>query len=491
MKNKSFKYIVLLAGISFMVSCTDKLELTPTNSITVTNFWKTEDDAKAALNGMYARFRGEAASNLYLWGGARSAELKAGVQATQGFENYYNNTLSKVFAGPDWAGLYSVVQDANLILKYVPTIQFSNESTKKTILAQAYTMRAYAYFIMARTWGGVPIVKTPTENPVQSDYIIPRNKVEEVFAFIKEDLTNAVANYADFNAIGNKANWSKTATLALQADVYLWTGKMLGGGTADFTQALNSLNAIPAGSGSLLINFDDVFRYANKGNSEVLFASRFLNIESPSENWNGAMYPGSNDIKIADMDPASKAALTPIGNAITGLLRWQPADQMKSRFDMADKRRNSTFIEVFNVNTNALMVTAAVKYKGMVDGVTRKFLDDIVVYRWADVLLMTAEAKNALGQDPSAELNRVRQRAGLPDYVNASQAANDKAILDERLREFALEGKAWWDIVRFGKAFEYIPSLQGKDNQTGLLVWPISENTISLNPKIEQNPAYK
>jgi hypothetical protein len=493
MKIRTYKYLFFIAGVVFASSCSKKLELTPNNLITANSFWKTEDDAKAAVNGMYARFRGEAAGNLYLWGGARSAELGAGIQASQGLENYYNNTLTRTFAGPDWGGLYSVVQDANLILKNVPDIAITNADAKKTYLAQAYAMRAFTYFIMARTWGAVPIVKTPTENPVQKDYIVPRNTVQEVFTFIKEDIEAAIANYPNYNAIGNKANFSKPAVLALKADVNLWTAKVLNGGNADLSKALDALDSIPASASDLLPNFDDVFRYANKGNKEVLFAVRFANIESPVENWNGLMFPGPNDLpSLANMDGASKAALTPIGNGVQGgILRWQPSVQLKARFDAADKRRYGTFIEVFNVTTGALHSTAVSKYRGLIDGPIHKFYDDIVIYRWADVLLMRAEVKNVLGQDPTLELNRVRTRAGLPDYTNGSQAANDDAILQERLREFAFEGKAWWDIVRFGKAFTEIPSMAQYAGKPGYLLFPISEATISLNPKIEQNEAYK
>jgi hypothetical protein len=486
---KSLKYIALVVGIASFASCSKKLEITPNNLITTESFWKTEDDAKAAVNGMYARFRSDAASNLYIWGCSRSAELGSGIQASQGLENYYNNTLTRVFAGPDWAGLYSVVQDANLILKNVPGISITNVNAKKTYLAQAYAMRAYMYFIMTRTWGGVPIVKTPTENPEQAEYIIPRNSVKEVFEFIKTDLDSALANYVDFNAIGNKSNLSKPAALALQADVYLWTAKMLGGGTADLNKALDALNTIPASTGRLLANFDEVFRYANKGNAEILFAIRFANIESPAENWNNLMFPGANDVP-ANMDATSKAILTPIGNGVQGgILRWQPNSFTKSKFAANDLRRSGSFIEVFNATTNALHSTAVLKYRGLIDGPVHKFYDDIVIYRWADVLLMKAEIKNALGQDPKPEMDAIRTRAGQPEFITGSQAANDDSIFEERLKEFAFEGKAWWDYVRFGKAFT-IPSLVSRAGQNHLLLWPISENTISLNPMIAQNPGY-
>ena len=100
--------------------------------------------------------------------------------------------------------------------------------------------------------------------------------------------------------------------------------------------------------------------------------------------------------------------------------------------------------------------------------------------------LMIAEAKNLLGQDPSVEINQGRERAyganfAAHRFTNGSQAANAEAILQERLFELSFEGKRWWDLVRFGKAFEKVPSLQNRAGEQHLLLWPISQTTISLN----------
>ena len=114
----------------------------------------------------------------------------------------------------------------------------------------------------------------------------------------------------------------------------------------------------------------------------------------------------------------------------------------------------------------------------------------------ADVLLMIAEAKNALGQDPSTEINAVRQRAygtafGNHTYINGSQAENDNAILQERLLELCTEGKRWWDLVRFDQVFQKVPSLSGKDTDRYLLLFPIGQTIISLEPLVKENPGWQ
>lgn len=486
MKNKYILYLFLFAGLSFLGSCTDELDLKSESNITSDAFWKTEDDAKAAVNGLYFNFRMLTQQNYYLLGGARSGEIKGGVQSPLNLANYYNNNLTAQNIDVGWAGLYTVVQQANLILKYVPTITFSASTVKeqKRYLAQAYTMRAMCYFIMARSWGGVPIVTSPTENTNQNEYIVPRNTIEETFAFIKSDLELALSNFPDEN--NNKVQLSKSAANAIKAEVFLWTAKQLGGGTTDLNVALTAINSITPLS--LLPSFKDVFSYANKGNAEVLFAVRYsLNdlTTNLSDNWNSFMYVGPSDYPGATTAAATATFGTlGSGSGNAGISRVQP-DPSRFTFSATDTRKDATYLTLRNTANTADVVTGLMKYNGTVDGTLRRFTSDIIIYRWADILLMKAEIKNALGQDPTTEMNQVMQRADASSsFTNATQAANDDVILNERLKELAFEGKSWWDLVRFNKTSN-VPTMAGKQ-----ILFPISQNTINYNPKVTQNPGY-
>ncbi|WP_215224945.1 RagB/SusD family nutrient uptake outer membrane protein [Echinicola shivajiensis] len=488
---------ILILGISAMStlsigSCTDNLELTPTSEITVSGFWTSEDNAKGALNGMYVRFRDQAASNLYIWGESRSGTLSYGLQASEGLERYFENTLDPNYAGPEWLRLYTIVHDANLIIKYVPEISFTREEDKNRLLAEAYTMRAYVYFTMAKTWGDVPLVTIPTEGYDAETTFRERSPVEEVFGLIKSDINTALALYPNDQLSAGKASWSKPATNMLKGDVYLWTGKRLGGGNADIQESLEALQAAETTDMSLLESYDDIFRYDNKGNSEVIMAVHFRDLESGT-NYNNNMYIRDDQIP-AD---ANSELLEKLGQG-GGLNRWGPSEMIKSAFSADDQRTEATFLSIDLENSAGEMqpyAAVVTKLRGYVDPSGRRFLDDVILYRYADLLLMIAEAKNALGQDPSPEINQVRERAYGDNFeahrfVNADQASNDEAILQERLLELAFEGKRWWDVIRFDKAFEQVPSLVDRAGQDHLLLWPISLNTISLNSKIQQNPGY-
>jgi starch-binding outer membrane protein, SusD/RagB family len=484
--------LAALLATSLASGCTEDLVVDPTSTITVNSFWKTPEDARGALAGMYVRFRDEAALNLYVWGGARSEELTTGVEASEGRERYFLNTLDPVNAGPTWLRLYTAVHDANSILKYVPGIAFSSADEAKGIRAQAYAMRAYAYFVMARTWGGVPLVTEPTEgyDPVAS--LRPRADVAQVFQRIKQDVDSALALFPTNAFPACRCQWSKPTANALKGDVYLWTAKRQGGGATDLTTALRALQEAAGADVALLPRFADVFSYTSKGNREVLMAVRFQDLES-GENWANTMY--IRDDQIGNVNAAARALVGTGG----GASRWTPSPTLRQRFTLDDTRRDATFAELYRMSANGrdstFYAAVAVKYKGFVTSGARRFLDDVILYRHADVLLMIAEAKNGLGQDPSAEIDLVRQRAYGASFaghrfVRGSQQQNDDAILRERQLELALEGKRWWDLVRFGKAFELVPSLQGRASQAHLLLWPISQTTISLDPQVVQNPGY-
>lgn len=483
---------LVICGLAFASGCADELAVSPTSIITVNSFWSTPDDARGGLYGMYDRFRGQASENLYLWGGARSEELTYGLQASEGRERYFLNTLDATSAGPNWLRLYTVVHDANLILSYVPGIAFRNEAEKNTILAEAHAMRAFAYFILVRTWGGVPLVTEPTEGYDQQSAFRPRAEIGAVFELIKSDLEQALALFPDHGFPACRCQWSKPAVNAMKGDVYLWTAKRTGGGAADLNTALAALREVQNADVGLLDDYDDVFRYSHKGNREILMAVRFQDLES-GQNYNNGMYVRDDQIP-ADVDPAS-AALVGVGG---GLNRWAPSEALRAQFGDDDLRRDASFAELYRVDAEGgrtFYAAAVTKYRGFVDAGSRRFLDDIVLYRYADVLLLIAEARNALGEDPSAEIDLVRERAygeafAEHRFVSGSSADNDAAILRERLLELAFEGKRWWDLVRFDAAFELVPSLRERTGENHLLLWPISEATLSLNSSIEQNPGY-
>lgn len=448
--NYLYKILVYppLSIVVFLSSCNKTLDITPVSSISSISFFKTESDVRGANFGMYIKLRNETSFNSFALGELRGETVTMGLAGTGGYERYYQNTIDANVTTPliTWTGYYSVINAANLIIKYAPTATFSTEASRNDYLAQAYTMRAYIYFLMTRTWGDLPLRTEPLEEYNFQAVQIARSPKAEIFSLIKSDINQALQLFPANTFQAGRNVWSKPSANALKADIYLWTAKRMNGGVADFTTALEACNAV----------------------------------------------------QTAYLPTTETAGRTAVGQ-LGGNNIWSPSALVRNQFTMDDQRRNATFTEVYNVNatTGARTLFGAVinKGDGTVIGGTRFYADDIILYRYADVLLLKAEAKNGLGQDPSPEINLVRQRAygtafSAHTFINGSKDANDAAILQERLFELAYEGKRWWDLVRFGKAFDLVPSLQNR-RQEHLLLHPVNAITLSLEPKVMQNPGYQ
>ncbi|WP_235114425.1 RagB/SusD family nutrient uptake outer membrane protein [Cyclobacterium qasimii] len=467
------------------------MELAPISSIGANSFWQSEQDAVGGVIGMYNQFRDLSSRTLYFMGEARSEIMGEGVQNADYRRKYFENDMNEGNADLDWLQTYKVINYANLVIKNVPNISFPSEENKNDLLAQAYSMRAFVYFVLAKTWGDVPLITDPVEGYDAETTFQERAAVATVFELIKDDLDMAISLFPSNEFENGRSMWSKPAANTLKGDVYLWTGKTMGGGDADITIALSALNEANTADLSLLDDYSRVFDFDNKGNQEIIFSVHFSDFEV-SDNMFSDMYINALDVR----ETFDQETLETIGTP-GGFNWWAPSATMRDQFMDEDSRKSASFLEVYsNEADNAYITTIVTKGSGYTESGSRRFLDDIVIYRQAELLLLIAEAKNALGQDPTAEINSVRSRAygenfSSYEFTSSSQTENDEAILQERLFELAFEGKRWWDLVRFDKAFEKVPSLQGKEGQNYLMLWPITLETISLNSKITQNTGYE
>lgn len=487
MKRILLVYLLTIAIIN--VSCEKWLETSPVSSIVPSVLWKAEDDATGVLNGMYLEARSFCSFNLSIWGDMRS-DMYQNATAGALWSQYYLQTLNSSSPGPNWYNIYRTINYANLLLTHIPDITFKSQAEKDRIIAQAYTMRAWCYFIITRTWGDAIIVTEPTEKYEPSKVYRPRSPKTEVFTLIKNDLDEALKLFPDYTFPSGRFRWTKTGANVLKADVYLWTGKTMGGGNADFQTALNALNEIqPATNLLLLKDYVSIFDFANKGNNEVIMVAHFNRPPEVSDNFYGYMYLNA----MPSVSDADKVIIDAIGTGNAGNSIMEISNSVKAQFTMDDQRRNS-FYQLYLTSGN-YHSTITMKARGFNDNGLRRFASDIVIYRYADVLLLKAEAKNALGQDPSVEINEIRARAygnKAADYlfVNGTKEENDAAILKERLLEFIFECKRWWDLVRFDKVYDFCPPYIGKTKDTNKYLFPIGTSVISNEPLVEENPGY-
>ena len=284
----------------------------------------------------------------------------------------------------------------------------------------------------------------------------------------------------------------------LKADVYLWSAHR-DGGEGDARTAKNALvdiqNNISRSNLDLMDTYQGVFAYDNKGNKEIIFTIHNELFEYNLWNGNNDLFPQADYLgKFYNAD--GTLINTSVENNF-GIMRLMVKLENFKKFLPGDTRRDVTLKDVYNKVENGELELVGLyphKYWGVMNGSTRVRCDDYPIYRYSDLLLMLAEAKVLLGEDPATEINRLRQRAfgdaydastvGFPNQEIDKYPAD--AVLQERLFEFMLEGKRWYDLRRFGDSYvlDYTPA------ESARLLWPINQGALTNNPLLKQTVGY-
>ncbi|MGV8814543.1 MAG: RagB/SusD family nutrient uptake outer membrane protein [Gelidibacter sp.] len=498
------KYIYLLITVLVLSACSNELDSKSPSELTVQGFWNSEEGAKAAHTGLYANIRASA-QNLWLLGEMRSDIWGGRTYESPASENLIESNITIATAPFNgWADLYVRIYRVNDFIVNLPNVPFTKESEKAHLLGQAYGLRAFYYYTLLKTWGDVPIILEPLTDIDASSLSKARSPQADVMAQIKSDIAASLNAFGSDGSywLGTRVFWSKAATLALKGDVYIWSGNLLSGGNADFIEAKSALEQISSLGVSLAPSVSKLWGVENEGNAEFIFAIQYKRDEA--ENFYSNLTGRTTEIRPQFNDDGASMNSFIIG----GANRYGQSEKTLLLLDdNNDTRKDAAFIRLYTDNNggagyptyNASKYFGSIfnKFLGRVDGTVRIFENDVPVYRYADVILLLAEAKNLLGEDPSAEINQIRARAyganydsATMDYVNGSQLANTNAILNERYKEFIGEGKRWWDLRRAGNNFviENIRFLNPGDEYKLLL--PITQDMIGRNPLLDQTPGY-
>lgn len=513
----------IMAGITLLLFARcNSLDLEPTSSIADVNYWKNETQFSAFNVGLHGLLR-ECSYNIFILGEPR-ADIFSGTTAfgsvSQGKEHMWQNTLSKNNPSvSNFAGMYKVINQINLMIAKCNNTDVLPEASKSYYLGEAYGMRAYLYFHLIRSWGDV-VLQTEFTDGGKID-LGNLNKAaspaSEVMAQITNDITlseNAFGTDASYKY--GKHYWSKAATLMLKAEVYLWKGKQMAGGTNDYTTAKNALLDIQKIGFTLQNNFSDVFSYDNKKNSEIIFTIHFGKDECFLwvDNNYSTMLPQYSNLSNSFDENGTPWKDIPDGN-VNGVNQYPiNKDIYHKAFRSEDTRKRGSLQGAFTKDENGSLVyqgTYSRKFLGTLlsGAASRSMLDDYPIYRYADCILLLAEAKVLLGEDPTNEINLVRERAYGKAFFDTNRATlaypNDngdfytdnalmkadssgalETILKERLREFLFEGKRWYDLRRMGTEYvtEYTSAVPER------LLWPIDISTITNNPLLTQPSGY-
>jgi len=464
------KYTALaLAGVLTISSCSDNfLELAPHDKTSVNIMYKTASDFNLAVIGVYSKLQGQIGFfnelNEYRSDNLNIDAPTAGTQDRYDIDQFQDKASNGILESA-WANYNNGVYRANMVLDRIDAANF-DANLKKQYKGEALFLRAMTYFNMYRIWGGVPITSKVVS--LEEAFSIKRSSEEEMMAFIVNDLKEIVNNQLLPVRYSNDQAGRATlgAAQTLLGKVYLTFHKW---------EEARDILAQVIGKYTLLQNPADVFSVDNKMNDEIIFAIRF-NKAVPTEG-HGFWYS------------------IPNLNANTG-----QSTELKEGFETGDLRKDLISFQSVPGETN---VFAMKKFMDVRNLTTNNVGNDFIVLRYADVLLMYAEALNRISFDNSdnglamTALNEVRTRAGLQaisstDVRVANQAAFNKAIAKERQFEFPYEGHRWYDLVRMGLAKEVMSEV-GHNIADHQLLYPIPTTVlerINNTSLVWQNPGY-
>ena len=444
--------IRLIAPVLVLVAagCNSILDTHPSTTIPEATAISDAPSARAAVAGMYTSLQSTSSygEELLEFGDLSSDNADNTGTFTSYLEADRNDLHSNNASIFDiWVSAYDGINRANEIITKVPAVTGLDDTEKAQIMGEAYFVRALDYHNLVKLFGGVPIKLTPTTS-VSDIGNVTRNSVTEVYAQIHKDLDSAGA-FVTNEAPATQA--TVAAVAALRARVALYEGDNAGAvAAADSVEALGI---------DLASNYGDLFPSTPGGapDEDIFLVDAALTQEN---------FISYDYLSVYELAPSfslmKKYDPTLAANDLDAFTSTDARGQWNILVDDGDPFGN--------------------KFRSIVG------TDPIPVIRFAEVLLIRAEAQARLNHFPEAvaDLNRVQDRANATLFVLGTHTQADiiQAISDERQKELAFEGDRWPDLVRLGTAATV---LDIDPNQT---LYPIPAREIAVSPTLTQNPGY-
>jgi hypothetical protein len=510
-----FKYLFIAGLAASMASCTKSLDIENPNEADEENFWSSSTNAVQGVNAIYG--------NAYRNGAySRWLPFYMDVRSDQGYSTSPWNELRSIGAlnitqysfevqaetwNHQWRGVYR----ANQVLANVPGIEMDN-ALKSRLLGEAKFLRALYYYNLVTIWGNIPLILEPSR-PADRPFQVPQ---EQVWSQIEKDLTEAAAALPPSYTGDDIGRATRGAALGLLGRAHLQQ--------KEYQAAVDALRPLVEGDlrtfYDLMPNYSDNFDHRTENNKESVFEIQFkMRAENTGE-----------DAPTSNVGTSRPPFFAPPGHGFNdaNMHRWVVHEFLKERtaantrdprlaatalYDSTDERGPDFTLfygETFTSHNYDPGIRSRVWY--------RKYLNDYWktgfevfngpvnyrVIRFADVLLMYAEALNGVGRtsDAYAHVDRVRERSGLRKLSVAMPGLSQQAFLQqlqhERLTELTGEGTRWNDLARWGYFDDaaLLAQLKARDPEFNNFqigrnkYMPIPQTEIDINPNIKQNPGW-
>ncbi|TKG91969.1 RagB/SusD family nutrient uptake outer membrane protein [Puteibacter caeruleilacunae] len=484
---KILRYILTIAVIASMFGC-ENLDEQPKSILSPESFYNTEADLRAAITACYSplmgNWNGISVRSWALHMGADDMTSRRGANKQRLLEfDDFNISTNNIDNRNMWNTYYQGISACNLAIANYEKVKM-NEELKQQLIAQAFFIRAFCYYNAVRFWGDIPLITEPVEDDGLS---IVRSPAADVYTQILADLEFAEQKLP-VNWPGQPGAATKGAAKTMLADVYLtmagWPMKQIDKYALAAQKAKEVMNL---GAYDLMPNFKDLFNLATKNNQEHIW-----NLQASVND----KYPSK--LGISFLPPDEK-----------GWCDYVAEVDFFERFP-ENRRKDQTYYTEFTVNGETvnwqdgmLGLPFFSKYWDDANPKDKKKVNGdhlFPIYRYAEVLLIYAEAQNRANGGPDQScydaVNAIRARAnaGVADDAPAglSEAEFDQLVFDEKGWEFAAEQKRWHDLVRKELVAEYnkdkatITTTITKDNY----IFPIPAYEREINPGLTQNPGY-
>ncbi len=472
---------LLAAGVLALglASCEDKLlNLTPQTSLTTANYFKTEADFRAAVTAIYQPLR-SLYSQGYVMGEMHSDNTRYQFNPADRGQSDIENMAdfieqpSNGFIYTKYVLDYRIISRANQVLALIDAADI-DATAKRTLKGEALFLRALAYAELAQYYGSVPLHLVPVTDRAQA--ALPLASTDSVYARVIRDARQAAALLP-----GKKTQQAGRATAGaaktLLGNIYL-VRKQYGAAESVLREVVSS------GDYGLLASYAAAFDPANKNSSESVFEVQY---QAGSDGYASSF---AYDFFPLPISAATVAALTGVTNpqAILATEAYNvPTPDLLAAYETGDTRKAASISSLTTTTGQTYPFVSKYLHPHTQFRITN---DNWPVYRYAEVLLLLAEALNEQGKSSDAVpfLNQVRTRAGLANTTQTGQAGLRTAIANERRVELAFENKRWLDLVRTGQAVSTITAYGArvKANPTayylpsGIALAPSAFTTINL-----------